>query len=229
MKRIHSILAVGATMGALTATAATVQAAPVQAAPAGVSQMENAGARSAPPFVAYHGLTFAQQTERFTSLRAQGYRPITVSISTDGSGGIRYAAMWSSSGRAMGSDLPWVMYQDMSSERYQRRFDQYAAQGYQPAVVSATGYGAGARFAAIFIKNPGFRFVAKHDITAGQAEGIITGGRDAELMSAAVVGGMRSVLAIVLDQDPRPDRAAVLQEIWEFSTAALGMTQGDTP
>ncbi|MGP3937456.1 TetR/AcrR family transcriptional regulator [Nonomuraea sp. KM88] len=69
---------------------------------------------------------------------------------------------------------------------------------------------------------------AKH-VAAGQAEGIITRGRDAELMSAAVVGGMRSVLAIVLDQDPRPDRAAVLQEIWEFSTGALGMTQGDTP
>ncbi|MFI6737601.1 TetR/AcrR family transcriptional regulator [Nonomuraea sp. NPDC050451] len=69
---------------------------------------------------------------------------------------------------------------------------------------------------------------AKH-VAAGQAEGVVTRGRDAELMSAAVVGGMRSVLAVVLNQDPRPDRAAVLQEIWEFSTGALGATRDDTP
>ncbi|NJP91789.1 TetR/AcrR family transcriptional regulator [Nonomuraea sp. FMUSA5-5] len=62
---------------------------------------------------------------------------------------------------------------------------------------------------------------AKH-VAAGQAEGAVTRGRDPELMSAAVVGGMRSVLAVVLDQDPRPERAAVLEEIWQFTTAALG-------
>ncbi|MEO3887791.1 TetR/AcrR family transcriptional regulator [Nonomuraea sp. B5E05] len=62
---------------------------------------------------------------------------------------------------------------------------------------------------------------AEH-VAAGQAEGAVTPGRDPGLMSAAVVGGIRSILSVVLDQDPRPDRAAVLQEIWEFSTAALG-------
>ncbi|MEV4102323.1 TetR/AcrR family transcriptional regulator [Nonomuraea sp. NPDC049649] len=62
---------------------------------------------------------------------------------------------------------------------------------------------------------------AKH-VAAGQAEGAVTRGRDPELMSAAVVGGMRSILAVVLDQDPRPDRAGIREEIWRFSTAALG-------
>src|SRR5690606_18404578 len=62
---------------------------------------------------------------------------------------------------------------------------------------------------------------AKH-VAAGQAEGAVTRGRDPELMSAAVVGGMRSILAVVLDQDPRPDRADSREEIWRFSTAALG-------
>ncbi|NRQ40078.1 TetR/AcrR family transcriptional regulator [Nonomuraea sp. NN258] len=69
---------------------------------------------------------------------------------------------------------------------------------------------------------------AQH-VAAGQAEGAVTGGRDPELMSAAVVGGMRAVLAIVLDQDPRPERAAVLQEIWEFTTAALGAARVGAP
>ncbi|MFG1945970.1 TetR/AcrR family transcriptional regulator [Nonomuraea sp. NPDC048826] len=69
---------------------------------------------------------------------------------------------------------------------------------------------------------------AKH-VTAGQDEGAVTPGRDPELLSAAVVGGMRSILAVVLDQDPRPDRAAVQQEIRLFSTAALGASAGGLP
>ncbi|MFG2074588.1 TetR/AcrR family transcriptional regulator [Nonomuraea maritima] len=66
---------------------------------------------------------------------------------------------------------------------------------------------------------------ARH-IATGQDEGAVTYRRDPELMSAAVVGGMRSILAVVLDQDPRPDRGAVLEEIWHFSTAALGVHGG---
>ncbi|MEV1003822.1 TetR/AcrR family transcriptional regulator [Nonomuraea sp. NPDC050202] len=69
---------------------------------------------------------------------------------------------------------------------------------------------------------------AKH-VAAGQAEGAVTPGRDPELMSAAVVGGMRSILAVVLDQEPRPERAAVLEEIWQFSTAALGAEPTSAP
>ncbi|MEV0593860.1 hypothetical protein [Nonomuraea cavernae] len=164
MKGNRGFLAMAATMGALTLTVAMPSAAVAQATSTGVVQAQNALARTAPQFVAYHNLTPAQQTERFNTLRGQGYRPITVSVSTDFSGRTRYAGMWSVSGRAMGGDLPWAMYQDMSADGYQRRFDQLAAQGYQPAVVSATGSGDGARFAAIFLKNPGSRFVAKHGI-----------------------------------------------------------------
>ncbi|NUP03200.1 MAG: TetR/AcrR family transcriptional regulator [Nonomuraea sp.] len=68
---------------------------------------------------------------------------------------------------------------------------------------------------------------AKH-IAAGQVEGAVTRGRDPELIAAGVVGGMRAILAILLDQDPRPDRAAVLREILEFTTDALGVDREDT-
>lgn len=64
-------------------------------------------------------------------------------------------------------------------------------------------------------------------VTAGQEAGAIARDRDAGLVSAAVVGGMRSVLAVVLDQDPRPEREAVLREIWTFSTSAFGMSTED--
>lgn len=186
MKRNRSILPVAVTMGALTLTAATPPAAPAQAASTGAAQAQNARTQTAPPFVAYHNLTPAQQTERFNTLRAQDYRPITVNISKDFSGRIRYAGMWSPSGRAMGSDLPWAMYQDMSADGYQRRFDQLAALGYQPAAVSATGYGAGARFAAIFLKNPGFRFVAKHDISPAELLQMTGTAREQGLMLTSV-------------------------------------------
>ncbi|RVX39092.1 TetR family transcriptional regulator [Nonomuraea polychroma] len=64
---------------------------------------------------------------------------------------------------------------------------------------------------------------AKH-FAAGQAEGHVAGDRDPELLAAAVVGGMRAILAIVLDQDPRPDQQAVMREVWLFTVSALGVT-----
>ncbi|MEU6786924.1 hypothetical protein ABZ912_47690 [Nonomuraea angiospora] len=175
MKKNRRLLAA---MAALTLTAAIAPAPPALAA--------STRAQAAPPFVAYHNLTSAQQTERFNTLRAQGYRPITVSISSDLSGRIWYAGMWSTSGRAMGGDLPWAMYQDMSADGYQKRFDQLAAQGYQPAAVSATGSGARARFAAIFVKNPGYRYVAKHDISPAQLLQMTGTAREDGLMPASV-------------------------------------------
>ncbi|MEV0202231.1 TetR/AcrR family transcriptional regulator [Nonomuraea sp. NPDC050691] len=64
---------------------------------------------------------------------------------------------------------------------------------------------------------------AKH-FAAGQAEGHVAADRDPELLAAAVVGGMRAILAIVLDQDPRPDQPAVMREVWRFTVSALGLS-----
>jgi AcrR family transcriptional regulator len=69
---------------------------------------------------------------------------------------------------------------------------------------------------------------AKH-IAAGQDEGALARDRDPELMAAAVVGGMRSILSVILDQNPRPDRAVVQEEIWRFTTAALGASPRSVP
>ena len=69
---------------------------------------------------------------------------------------------------------------------------------------------------------------ARH-VAAGQLQGAYISGRDPELLAAGVVGGMRSILAIVLDQDPRPDRDTVLREILEFTTDALGARGEGSP
>ncbi|MGW3350771.1 hypothetical protein ACWDA3_46335, partial [Nonomuraea rubra] len=168
---IRRTAAVGVTTAALALAAALAAAVPM-AAPAvaaGASTSPSAAtARTAPPFVSYHAISSAQQSARFATLRAKGYRPITVSVTFDAAGRSRYSATWSASGRALGGDLPWAFYQDMSSSGYQTRFEQLTAQGFQPAVVSATGSGTGARFAAIFVKKPGSPFIAKHGITAAE-------------------------------------------------------------
>ncbi|MEV8634467.1 hypothetical protein AB0395_22700 [Streptosporangium sp. NPDC051023] len=119
-----------------------------------------ADAQAAPAFSAYHGVTGEQQTERFTTLRGQGYRPITFTV--DDASSPRYGAVW-----VKESGPAWAMIQGMSPSGYQKRFNDYLAQGYRPTTVSATGSGDDAVFAAIFEKVSG-KFFAKHGIGADQ-------------------------------------------------------------
>ncbi|MGW3353579.1 hypothetical protein ACWDA3_60800, partial [Nonomuraea rubra] len=121
--------AVGVTTAALALAATVPTAAPAVAAGAS-SSPSAATARTAPPFVSYHTISSAQQSARFATLRAKGYRPITASVTLDAAGRTRYSATWSTSGRALGGDLPWAFYQDMSSSGYQTRFEQLTAQGF---------------------------------------------------------------------------------------------------
>ncbi|MFC3979563.1 hypothetical protein [Streptosporangium jomthongense] len=118
------------------------------------------GAQATPAFSAYHGVTGQQQTERFNTLRGQGYRPITFTV--DDASAPRYGAVW-----VKRSGPAWAMIQGMSASGYQKRFDSYLSQGYRPTSVSATGSGNDAVFAAIFEKVPG-KFFAKHNLTTGQ-------------------------------------------------------------
>ncbi|NUP76303.1 MAG: hypothetical protein HOV96_01990, partial [Nonomuraea sp.] len=104
-----------------------------------------------PAFVAYHGVSASEQTARFTKLRAQGYRPITVNVSD----GERYAAVW-----IKGGSSAWALYQGMSAAQFQSRFDQQLKAGLQPVDISVTGAGDSAVYTAIFEKK-GDRFEAR--------------------------------------------------------------------
>ncbi|MBF8194523.1 hypothetical protein ITP53_54490 [Nonomuraea sp. K274] len=142
--------------------AGTPMVADAQAAPA-----RAAGAQAKSAYVAYHDISSAQHAERSTTLRAQGFTLGTLSVSA----GPRYAAVWVK-GRA---DSPWVippgpyqaLHQDMSDKEYQRRFVHYTAHGYQPKVVTATGSGASATFAALFVKARG-AFEVRHGLRPNQ-------------------------------------------------------------
>ncbi|WP_433437820.1 hypothetical protein [Nonomuraea sp. CA-141351] len=118
-----------------------------------------ADAQARPAWVAYHGLTAAQSVERVRQLKDQGFRPITVNVSD----GERYAAVWVKGG----SPSNWGIWQDMSAEAFQQRFDQESREGAQPISVSATGPGDSPVFTAVFEKRRG-KFLAKSDLTPDQ-------------------------------------------------------------
>ncbi|MFC7645462.1 hypothetical protein ACFQX6_36225 [Streptosporangium lutulentum] len=113
---------------AQTKTANATNAPSAQSAPAA------AAPRQAPVFSAYHGVTPGKQTERLNTLRNQGYRPITLTV--DNAAAPRYGAVWVQTPGA-----PWVMYQGMTSNGYQNRFNARVADGYRPTSVSASGSG----------------------------------------------------------------------------------------
>ncbi|WP_433419643.1 hypothetical protein ACQP1V_05975 [Microtetraspora malaysiensis] len=137
-------------------TTRTLAVAAVALAVAATPAAAHAQASTAP--VAYHGLTSAQQTQKFQELSGKGYVPVSLSISS----GPSYAGVWVKS-----SGAAWAMFQDMSAQGYQQRFDEYSVKGYQPTVVTATGSGDAARFAAVFVKKSG-NFIARHNMTIEQ-------------------------------------------------------------
>ncbi|WP_433222386.1 hypothetical protein [Microtetraspora malaysiensis] len=137
-------------------TTRTLAVAAVALAVAATPAAAHAQAPTAP--VAYHGLTSAQQTQKFQELSGKGYVPVSLSISS----GPSYAGVWVKS-----SGAAWAMFQDMSAQGYQQRFNEYSAKGYQPTVVTATGSGDAARFAAVFVKKSD-TFIARHNMTIEQ-------------------------------------------------------------
>ncbi|KAB8197641.1 hypothetical protein FH608_003645 [Nonomuraea phyllanthi] len=118
-----------------------------------------AEAEARPAMVAYHGLTASQSVERVRQLRDQGYRPITVNVSD----GERYAAVWAKGG----SPSKWGIWQGMSADEFQQRFDAGLKEGAQPVSVSATGPSGSPVFTAIFEKRSG-RFFTRSNLTPSQ-------------------------------------------------------------
>jgi hypothetical protein len=170
MRSISRTLTIATTAGALALASAATVAAPAHAAHAETTHAAaTLDARTqTPPFAAYHGVSATEHLLQFNALRARGYRPITISISDDIHHNLRYAAVWSTSGAALGGNHPWILHHKLTPREYQRRFDEYTAQGYYPAVVSAVGWGDNTRFAVIFLQRPDLRFVARHGLTSKQ-------------------------------------------------------------
>ncbi|EEP77010.1 predicted protein [Uncinocarpus reesii 1704] len=92
------------------------------------------------------GLNSAQYQDKTAELKGRGYRPTHVSTYNIG-GNIYYAAIF------VKEDGPaWASRHGLTSEGYQREFDELNKQGYMPKVVSGVSSGNSVRYAAIWEK-----------------------------------------------------------------------------
>lgn len=110
-------------------------------------------------FEAYHGRSSQQHQDAFNRLSASGFRMIALSVYGD-PGSQRYNAVWVQ--RPGGS---YLAFHDVRGADYQSRFDQAVATGRAPVLVTATGSGSNAIFAAVFEAGVPGAWMARHGLT----------------------------------------------------------------
>jgi len=118
--------------------------------------------RDGPAWQARHGLTNDQYQAVFDDLVQQGYRLVCVSGYAE-NGEARYAGIWE---QQQGPD--WQARHGLSRSQYQQTFDQMAAAGF--AAVQVCGYrvNVDVRFAAIWERRPGLRWIGRHGLTSSE-------------------------------------------------------------
>ena len=118
--------------------------------------------RSPGAWVARHGLSSQQYQSEFNKRVNQGYRLVDVEGYT-AQGGVRYAAVWV---RRKGP--AWRARHGMTSSQYQAAFDKAVSQGYRLTKVDGYWTPSGVRYAAIWERRGGGRWVARHGMTSGK-------------------------------------------------------------
>jgi CubicO group peptidase (beta-lactamase class C family) len=117
-------------------------------------------AKQAVTFQAYHGVSAAQHQANFNTLSAQGYGMISLSVYGDPASAL-YAAVW------VKRPLPgYVAVHGVNSDQYQNWFNTWAAQGYASQLVTATGSGGNAVYAAVMTQGVTGSWVARHNLNA---------------------------------------------------------------
>ena len=99
-------------------------------------------------FVAYHDRTGADHQAQFNTLYPLGYRIISLSVYQPTSP--LYAAVWV---RRAGPD--WSAVHGLDSAQYQAAFNQAAAHGMHPTILTVAGPASSAVFAGVFEQRPG--------------------------------------------------------------------------
>lgn len=117
---------------------------------------------SSPPWVARHNMTSSDYQAEFDKLAAQNYRLVWVNGYTV-KGQDRYAAIWEKS-----AGPPFIARHGMTGAVYQAEFDKQIAEGYRLVLVSGYAIGSEARYAAIWQKDLGPPFVARHGMTSAE-------------------------------------------------------------
>ncbi len=111
-------------------------------------------------FIAYHDRTGQDHQNQFDSLYPRGYRLISLSVYQPASP--LYAAVWV---RRPGPD--WSAVHGVGAAGYQAAFDNAAAAGFHPTIISAAGPAANAVFAGVFEQRPGPVPLTRYGLTSG--------------------------------------------------------------
>jgi CubicO group peptidase (beta-lactamase class C family) len=111
-------------------------------------------------FQAYHGASAAQHQAYFNKLSAEGYGMISLSVYGD-PGNALYAAVW------VNRPMPgWVAVHGINATDYQNWFNTWTAKGYASELVTATGSGSSAVFAAVMTQGVTGAWTARHNLSA---------------------------------------------------------------
>ena len=109
-------------------------------------------------WVARHGLQAPAYQQTFDNLTAKGYAPAFIDAMSLGSG--LFAGFWQKSGGA------WVARHGLSGQKYQQEFNKWVGQGYRLVDVSGYSVNGQARYAAIWKKQGGSAWQARHGMSS---------------------------------------------------------------
>ncbi|MBY6159309.1 hypothetical protein KUV73_00435 [Mameliella alba] len=109
-------------------------------------------------WVARHGLQAPAYQQTFDNLTAKGYAPMFIDAMSRGSG--LFAGFWQKTGGA------WVARHGMSGQSYQQEFNAWVGKGYRLVDVSGYAVSGQARYAAIWKKQGGSAWQARHGMTS---------------------------------------------------------------
>ena len=128
---------------------------------------------------------------RFSQLVNQGYRPIWIQGSTNGTGAATFSSVWVRDGAG-----PWYEWHNMTATDYQNKFDSYAGQGYRPISVSGYQNGGVNNFGAIWLYAPGIGYSGIHNASSAQYQtfvnNAITNGLTPQVVDGYAVGASPS-------------------------------------
>jgi hypothetical protein len=116
--------------------------------------------KAGPIFVARHGLSSQVYQQEFNKWTGQGFRLKLVSGYSVGQQD-RYAAIWEKS-----EGPAWVARHGLSAQAYQQEFDNWVGQGFRLKLVSGYSVAGQERYAAIWEKDNGPAFVARHGLSS---------------------------------------------------------------
>ncbi|CAF1265085.1 unnamed protein product [Adineta steineri] len=121
---------------------------------------------SGPSQICRHGMNSSQYQQAFDDATTKKYNLVLVNGYTDSNGDDKYVAIWE---KPVGSAPSLVARHGMTTEQYQKEFNDWTGKGFRLTHVSGYAYKNSARYAAIFEKvtnSP--TWSARHGLTANQ-------------------------------------------------------------